>query len=179
MTKWKARKIVTKGVRDACEHCDHFEYCAHPVAIEFKIRFGWYERKKEKQSKKEVLIECEYAENKSKTVNLPEIVSGLTEHKISRFEDYEICLYSNKEFQIVGFIYIVGFEHRKGARYFLYPLYIDGFCWSHKHIYKEVISDWGKFQDFDYRLENWIEEHDEELRRCFEDMDMGKDPRYF
>ena len=175
----KRIKIVTKG-DDCCEHCKHVRYCTNPSAM--AIRHGGgvmteFIEKTYKAPKKwaYVEVECKYLENRSKRLDLPEIVKGLTEHQVSRFEDFDVCLYSNKEFHIVGFIYGVYGVYRKGAYYCLYP---DEEEYIYK--YKDIIKDWGKFfGDYECGFEEWIKEHDEELRLCFEGMDKGKAPDPF
>ena len=178
----KIKKIVTEG-DPFCEHCEHVRYCPYPAAADLRNGSGVEaefirETYKEPNEDIQVEVECKFQELQKipwVDLDLPEIMEEHKGHKVSRFEDSEVYVYSKVKIDEVFFTDMVGFKNDKGEYYSPYPLGIfDNYTLTPASRIRSHICG-----VYDKNYDQWLEEHDDELRWCFEMMAQGREPEPF
>ena len=178
----KIKKIVTEGV-GWCEHCEHVGYCPYPDAAETRAWAADFLGKTYKKPKEfaRVEVECRYQELAKiplYELDLPKILKEHQGYKVSRFEDGEVYVYPKVQINEADFMNVVGFIHKKGAHYAPYPPEIvDDYIYTHASRIRNYICDRGRVPGKNYG--QWLKDHDDELRWCFEMMAQGQEPEPF
>jgi hypothetical protein len=124
-------------------------------------------------------MECKYKERgPSYKLDLPKVMQEHQGHKVSRFEDCDVYVYSNVKIDEASFINVVGFIYGTGAHYESYPAdVLMNYRCNPLHALSDYITDSGRRAGKNYG--KWMEEHDDELRWCFEMTATGQEPEPF